>query len=983
MTVNRQNLPGGIIHGREVTLALDLATATVSIGGELLEITRGLHYSQNELEFAVHRADTIDLDDSDISLFDAPLFITPRFINIGDSFSSSVDYSFSGVDLGDVFTGQGSESVNVIVEGIETIDTPVGNYETIQLVVSRNFSESGMQLGEIFTDEGSIIETFWLALNLGIVKSTFDESITDPGGGNESLFYDVILTGSNRSLESLPVFLEDITPLSPPPNLEVFTDFEDILAPGTDQFVGSFTIGESPKSATFEGGSVGGLTSFSPLYHSPVNFWSITNGLTATIIFETPARDLQFYAANLNLDDGKIEVFDTEDNLITSVPMLPDNINPEEIVNPLFFRFNSLELDAPGGFGKIELSDNESILSPFGSSITGIDDFSFTAIEVTTDGDPPIIDGEPPVIDDEPQFIEEIIEVEGWGSNDFAQQDLPEEVSASDSPEIIAISAGLDHNIALTADGTVVGWGRDDLGQIDVPGDLTDVKAIAAGHNHSLAVKNDGTVVAWGNNDFGQLNVPNDLSDVTAVSAGSTHSMALKSDGTIIGWGNNADGQASAPPGNPSDITAIDAGGFHNLALKSDGTVIAWGNNEFGQIDVPAGLSDVIEVSAGGNHSLALTADSKIAAWGDNQFNQLEFGDIGLIVASSFNAKDQLTITFNASAVTSIAAGLNHSLALDNEGSVEGWGDNSSGQLNIPSTVTNVSLLAAGGNHNIALAQLGLVLSGSGEVVGEDIMHPSGNIFDQVLLTGQSVNLRAKVNQITRVSFLDENEDIVQVEFSGNGSFTINLDPNTFLPPAFPTKYNQQVSYVTGRPSVLIDGADSSTFFSIFTVGSINAVNQALFPEGEVYDAEANVTLVEVVNSTGIGGMQLSNTVLSADTGRTGIVAEGVPIAVRMTAGDIDASGDAVPHLLFGDGSFTVQAPNPGLRITGGDLSQSNGIAIIVAPSGSTTPGFDTLISQNNFKSDGTPQPTQSIGATFENADGANISVAIEEITIE
>ncbi len=277
--------------------------------------------------------------------------------------------------------------------------------------------------------------------------------------------------------------------------------------------------------------------------------------------------------------------------------------------------------------------------------------------------------------------------------------------------------------------------------------------------------------------------------------------------------------------------------------------------------------------------------------------------------------------------------------------------------------------------------QSGIVIEGSGDVVGENIVHPSGNIFDQVLLTGQSVKLRAKENQITRVSFMDENEDIVQVEFSGEGTFTVTLDPVTFLPPALPPRYNQAVEYVTGKPSVVIDGADSTTFFSIFTVGTINAVNQALFPEGQIYDAQADVTLVEVVNSTGMGGMQLSNSVFSASTGRTGVVAEGVPIAVRLTVGDIDASGDAVPQLLFGTGSFTVPAGNPGLRITGGDLLQSNGASIVVAPSGSTTPGFETLISQNNFKSDETPQPTQSINATFVSADGTVINVTIEEVT--
>ncbi len=301
-----------------------------------------------------------------------------------------------------------------------------------------------------------------------------------------------------------------------------------------------------------------------------------------------------------------------------------------------------------------------------------------------------------------------------------------------------------------------------------------------------------------------------------------------------------------------------------------------------------------------------------------------------------------------------------------------------------------VQLTNAGGSANsetavvtVAAPSVPLVLDGTGDIAGENIQHPNGNVFDQILLTGESIQLQARPNQITRVSFMDETEDIVQVEFSGAGSFTVTLDPATFLPPGIPPRYNQAVEYVTGKPSVVIDGADANTFFSIFTVGSINAVNQALFPEGQVYDAQADVTLVEVVNSTGMGGMQLSNAAFSGSTGRTGVDARGVTIAVRLTVGDIDASGDAVPHLLFGSGSFTVPAGNPGLRITGGDLLQTNGAAVVVAESGSTTTGFDTLITQNNFKSDNTPQPTLSIDATFANEDGDAIEVVTEEITIE
>jgi alpha-tubulin suppressor-like RCC1 family protein len=42
------------------------------------------------------------------------------------------------------------------------------------------------------------------------------------------------------------------------------------------------------------------------------------------------------------------------------------------------------------------------------------------------------------------------------------------------------------------------------------------------------------------------------------------------------------------------------------LALRSDGRVIAWGSNEAGQATVPSGLDHVTAIAAGGQHSLAL-----------------------------------------------------------------------------------------------------------------------------------------------------------------------------------------------------------------------------------------------------------------------------------------------------------------------------------------------------------------------------------------
>ncbi|MDZ5461100.1 hypothetical protein [Azohydromonas lata] len=51
-----------------------------------------------------------------------------------------------------------------------------------------------------------------------------------------------------------------------------------------------------------------------------------------------------------------------------------------------------------------------------------------------------------------------------------------------------------------------------------------------------------GTVVGWGNNDEGQLNVPEGLSDAVAIAGGGFHTVALRSNGTVVAWGYNYGG---------------------------------------------------------------------------------------------------------------------------------------------------------------------------------------------------------------------------------------------------------------------------------------------------------------------------------------------------------------------------------------------------------------------------------------------------------
>jgi alpha-tubulin suppressor-like RCC1 family protein len=207
----------------------------------------------------------------------------------------------------------------------------------------------------------------------------------------------------------------------------------------------------------------------------------------------------------------------------------------------------------------------------------------------------------------------------------------------------------------FTTGGRLEVWGSGALGETNVPPGLTNVIGISCGAYHGLALKNDGTVAAWGYNSYGQTNVPAGLSNVVAVAGGIRHSLALMANGTVAAWGDNTYGQTNVPAG-LTNVVAIAAGGYHNLALLANQTVTAWGYNAYGQTNVPAGLTNVVGMAAGYGHNLALLANGTVVAWGYNVFNQTN-------------------VPTGLSNVVSVAAGEYHSMALKaNNGSSAGLG---------------------------------------------------------------------------------------------------------------------------------------------------------------------------------------------------------------------------------------------------------------------------------------------------------------------
>jgi|GEM_PF-1611208 len=264
---------------------------------------------------------------------------------------------------------------------------------------------------------------------------------------------------------------------------------------------------------------------------------------------------------------------------------------------------------------------------------------------------------------------------------------------------LIAVGAG--HALALKSDGTVVRWGRNNEGQLNIPAELNNnIVSVAAGGYHSLALKSDGTVVAWGWNQYGQTTIPIGLANIIAIEAGHSHSLALKSDGTVIAWGRSDYGLNSVPSG-LANVVAISAGDNHSLALKSDGTVVAWGYS--GLTNVPVGLVNVVAIAAGSNRSLALKSDGTVVSWGAD------------------------AVPYGLSNVIAVAAG-QHSLVLKANGTVEAWGWNGDGQANVPSGLTNVVAISAGNFHSLVLKSDGTVLEWGSSCCGQLNIPPGLNL---------------------------------------------------------------------------------------------------------------------------------------------------------------------------------------------------------------------------------------------------------------
>ncbi len=229
----------------------------------------------------------------------------------------------------------------------------------------------------------------------------------------------------------------------------------------------------------------------------------------------------------------------------------------------------------------------------------------------------------------------------------------------------VDVSTQADHVIALARDGSVHTWGKGESGQLGigplpvidfktrtpsamsyvpfpvrVP-NLADVMAISAGPSHSLALLKDGSVRAWGANSMGQVGDGTTINrarpvavqgvrNAVAIAAGGRASVAILSDRTAMAWGSQDNSLKPRPvptvvPG-ARGIRSVAAGGGHAVAITETGEVMTWGVNEVYDLgrgrdatSAPAlvkGLTGAQSVAAMARTSVVVLASGRIMTWG-------------------------------------------------------------------------------------------------------------------------------------------------------------------------------------------------------------------------------------------------------------------------------------------------------------------------------------------------------------------------------
>jgi alpha-tubulin suppressor-like RCC1 family protein len=249
-----------------------------------------------------------------------------------------------------------------------------------------------------------------------------------------------------------------------------------------------------------------------------------------------------------------------------------------------------------------------------------------------------------------------------------------------------------------------------DAGTEPAPG--PQIQQIVAGERHTCALI-QGDVLCWGNDFFGQIgDGPIDqtdklrptavigLGEVKAISAGAFHTCAIEVDGRVQCWGSDSSGQIgdgvdATDKYSPvyvqglSDVAELSLGAAHSCAVTSGGVLRCWGSEDDGRLgtgpsdegdtrDTPftiASLSNIQSVAAGGEHTCALNAEDRALCWGRDSYGQVGNGPISQVVTYD------PTLVVDVTDALAVTVGESHSCAVLLNRTAMCWGRDTTGAV--------------------------------------------------------------------------------------------------------------------------------------------------------------------------------------------------------------------------------------------------------------------------------------------------------------
>ncbi len=492
-----------------------------------------------------------------------------------------------------------------------------------------------------------------------------------------------------------------------------------------------------------------------------------------------------------------------------------------------------------------------------------------------------------------------------WGNNDYGQLangntlDIPTPVQVAGLTGISMIAAGADHAIAVSNTGSVFVWGRSNhyelglgnLNEVFTPTQLTGFTgtplAVSASGDHTLLLTTTG-LYSFGSNGSGEcgqgsiidIQVPTlvaGLSNVAQIAAGRHHSLVLTSSGQIQAFGDDSAGElgdnATTNQTTPETITlpsyfnfppsSIAAGNMTSFVADAWGDILGAGLNASGQLGEASSsganvtsFSSVggvgMQIAAGYNH-VVLLYPGYLSLAGDNGYGELDNGSTNAAPISYF-ASGAFQSAPTTDSYIAVAAGAEHSLAIDESGRLWGWGDNSQSELGdgardsqLSPTLTAASLnliqVAAGFKYSIGI-------DASGHVWGWGLSNAdqagtngnSGGMVPQELNFSGAIQVSAGYDDTL---ILRDDGTVWAVGDNYHGYLTSTLATPSQLAPAQIPGLSNIVAVSTGQYFSLALGSNGSVYsFGYGTSGQLG--------NGQWSNETSVVTASAISSATGI-----------------------------------------------------------------------------------------------------------------------------------